>query len=260
MENQIVMTAEDEIAEEAAFMAGFDSPDTDEPVDAEDTTEPAEPAPDEPAKLEAPVEPELTVHDLKVMIDAERADKQKLQDRLFGKIGDLQQRIDTAKTKVSGFSPKAKERMAVEFPELAQMLFENDGEPEPEQQAYTPPAPQVDIQEIIRREVEPVKLAVMHQDWEQVVNSQEFSDWKQSQLAPKVMAELDSSWDAKVIAGHLSAFKTYRTAQQAKTATAQTKQARLDAAITPKGSPRSGSMSGSDEDEESAMMAAYGRK
>lgn len=256
-----VPTAEEMAQEEAAFEATFN--DTDH--GPEDVNEPeAEAVPEVESKPEEPGEPAtppLTVDDLKAMIESERAESQRRLDTVFGKIGNLQQKIDAARTSAIGISPKAKERLAADFPELAEMLFDGTEESSAPvaQQAYT--APQMpDVQDVIRREVEPLKLSVTHPDWEGVVQSKDFLNWKQSVLDPNVASELDNSWDAKFVSGKITEFKKWREAQAAQAQAAQKRQDRLDAAITPRGVPRAGTGTLSDDDEEAMMMKSYGRK
>jgi len=266
-------SAADEAAEEAALEAGFNDTDV-EPVSTEDTTPPAtsettpEPSPATPAALESPKF--LTQDDLTAALAAQKQEHQqemqRIHDKVFGKVGELKQRIDGMKS-AGSFSAKTRERLTAEFPELAAMLFEDDDPPVPAPAATAPaePAAPVSTPTPAQTAWEEDPLKVMerrlltrdHKDWEQVVVSPAFNTWRTTVLAPTDNEKLDEVWDADFVSEKLTEFKAWQ-AEQAKIAQAnKVKQDRLDAAVTPRGVPRGSAAGFSDDDEEAAMEAAY---
>lgn len=238
---------EDDAAEEAAFEATFSQ--------EEKVEEPAEEPVEEPAKEPEPDEPEppkaLTVGDLRALIEEQAERSKQSHAKLAGKVGELQQKIDAARQSTSGISPKARERLATDFPELAEMLFDKDAPP-PEPYVPAPPA------EDLEKKFELRLLKKEHKDWEQVVASTDFLGWKTSILDKNEAAVLDDSWDADFVSAKITQFKEWKAARETKVQKAtQDKQSRLDAAITPHGIPRVGTSSISDDDEESSMVKAF---
>ena len=250
----------DAAQEEAAFETGFNATD-DEPAAVAPA---AETTPDEPAETPEPSATEpappqyLSLEEFTAALAAERAERQKMSDRVFGKVGELQQRLDAIKGTAAGISPRAKERLAAEFPELAEMLFDGADEPAPQPPPVvaTPPAmPQVDE---LSRTFERKLLKRDHRDWEQVVASPEFSEWKTTVLEPEDAVALNESWDADFVSAKLTQFKEWQQAQQQSPPPPKPKPNRLDAAVTPRGIPRTGLASADDHDEEAAMLEAFG--
>jgi hypothetical protein len=263
-------TPENEAAEEAAFEAACNG--TDQEPAAAVTEEDPKPEAVEALKQEAPpveqAEPvkEPTVADLLAMIEEQKVAlaeqktaRQQLNDKVFGKVGELQQKIDAMKGTAHGISVKARERLMTDFPELADMLFEVQEEP-----AATPAPAAVQVQatpapatEDIEHKMERRLLARDHKDWESVVTSPGFQEWKAKLLKPEDSAALDTSWDADFISGKITEFKAHQVAEAKRATERQTKQQRMENAINPQGVPRVGAGSGGDDDEEAAMMGAY---
>jgi hypothetical protein len=248
--------------EENAFEASFNA------TDLEPSALLAEPAPDEepepqeaPGTVEEPVPAAipagLTLDELKAMIENQQQEHIKTRDKFFGKIGELQQKIDAARSTVSTISPKARERLQADFPELADMLFDGDAEPAQPDPEYRY-EPQEDKLDKVREEMELKLLTFKHKDWKTVVATPEFTQWKESVLDPESALELDSSRDSEFISDKLTAFKEWKANSQKK----QTKPAdnRLESAITPRGLPRGNSPSMLDNDEEAAMEAAFRKR
>jgi len=261
-------TAEDEAAEDAAFEAGFNATDI-EPVAQQEEPPPqeapqgvVEPAVEPEVEPEVPQQPALTIDSLKEMIDSERTENQKLRDRLFGKVGELQQRIDSIRANAS-LSPKARERLQNDFPELAEMLFD-PADAHVVQQPAPKQAPEQPAAEDISRSFELRLLKRDHPDWSTVVQSEEFVSWRDTVLPPETSSELQSSWDADFISGKLNEFKEWRKQltqkQQQTQQQANNRQNRLDLAVAPQGIPRTPATSYSEDDEEAAMVKAFGRK
>ena len=258
----------DDAAEEAAFESGFNG--TDLIGQAEETPEePAEePVAEAPQEtVETPMEEAkaLSVDDLKAMMEAQQQDYQRKLDTVFGKIGNLQQKIDSAKSASTGLSAKARERLQADFPELADMLFDGEPEPATNQGGYEPPAelpPLPDLPGIEEVEIkfERKLLTRDHKDWVEVVNSGDFVNWQNTALTPEQAAELNASTDADYVSENITKFKAWRAAQQKKAEDNKQKQERLAGAVTPKGLPRDSNAGYSDDDEETMMMQSYGRK
>lgn len=243
----------DDAAEEAAFLAGFN--DTD--LEPEPTPEP-EPEPD-PAPEAEPAK-SLTIDDLAAIIEQQKQEAAKMRDTFFGKLGNLQQKIDSAKGSVSGISPKARERLQADFPELAEMLFDGASDPEPvapEPFEYTPVEDRV---EKVKQEFEMKLLARDHKDWDKVVGSQEFATWKDNVLDPMAALELENSWDSDFVSGKITEFKEWHQSQLKKQEQDKIKKQRLENAVTPKGIPRSGNSDLMDDDEDAAMEAAFRKR
>lgn len=263
-------TPENEAAEEAAFEAGFNATDV-EPAAETNTTDAdqaaadalqqqADPQAEQSAAPAAAVE--LKVADLLAVIEEQKTAQARLHDKVFGKMGELQQKIEAMRTTAHGISSKARERLKADFPELAEMLFEDAPEP---QQIAAPTAAQIPAAtaqpaEDVERKFERRLLTRDHRDWEQVVSGQDFATWKDTVLKPEDAAALDESWDADFISGKITEFKNWQAAEAKKSSDRQAKQQRLDDAIIPRGLPRAGAASPGDDDEEAAMLAAYGRK
>ena len=264
-EQLAVDVATNEAEEEAAFESGFNGTDLEPAAEPEPTEAPAESqeAPPEHTEPEASPAQTPTMEDLMALIAEQKQETQKVRDKLFGKIGELQQRIDTAKTSASGLSPKARENLESEFPELAAMLFDQtpvQAQQEPVQ-TYTPNydlPPSVDV-DAIKQEFEMKLLTRDHRDWREVVNSQEFIGWTNS-LPVEVAAELATSNDSDYVSAKITEFKTWHQAQAKKVEEDKKRQSRLDGAITPRGLPRAGTSNSYDDDEEAMMMKSFGRK
>lgn len=263
--------------EDAAMSAGFG----DEVTTEQPALEPEQQQPDEQEQVEVQAQEEeqpaqeeerpLTRAELKAIEEraaALEAQLSKVHDKAFGKIGELQQRIEAVRAKTIGLSPKAKERLSEEFPELAEMLFdggEDATQAEPEQQAKQPTGPNAEElmerlrseREVEKREIEKRLLRRDHPDWETVVSGNSFRSWVAT-LPPSEQQELANSWDADFISQKLTAYKEAERARAEQTATTTKKSnKRLENAVTPRGVSRNAP--GHDlDDEEAAMRQAFG--
>lgn len=261
-------TPENEADEEAAFNAAFETPDQ-APVEVEDKPVEAEPEVEDgqqevaPEAIAAPaVEPEPvkepTIADLMAIIEANKTENQKLRDTVFGKVGELKQKIEAMKTQSHGISPAARERLKADFPELADMLFE-EAAPVEQQPVEVQPQAAAPVAEDGDRKIERRLLTWDHRDWEQIVAGQEFADWKDSMLKPEEVAALDESWDADFISGKITQFKEWKAAEAKRTAESDLKKQRLNQAVVPRGVPRVNTSSSGADDEEAAMLEAFGK-
>jgi hypothetical protein len=263
---------EDNAAEEAAFEAAFGATDL-EPGADDKAGEAADPAGEEltEGNEEAAADPaaELgteqaaktpTIEDLLAIIEDSKTEQAKLRDKVFGKMGELQQKFDAVKSTAHGISPKARERLQTDFPELAEMLFEDATTVDP--QAKTEPAAQAaavttvipdDGKEMLERRL----LTKDHKDWEQVVISGEFATWVDTVLSPEDAAALNESWDADFVSAKLTEFKAYTATQSKADEQKKLKQSRLETAINPRGNPRVNQTGYSENEEEAAMLQNF---
>lgn len=251
---EVETTAEAEAAapvnDDAAFEAGFNEAKGIEPPPA------PEPEP-EPAPKQ--VIAGMTEEQVKALLEkAAEVDKlREQQAKVFGSLGSLKQSIDALRNQPKPTATQVQitkdklSRLGQMFPEMAEMLAEDlNGvltggaaaavdtskfEQEFEQKLQTK-------LEATQQQFEAKVLTLMHPDWKQIVAADEFGKWKQS-LAPEVMAELDSSWDAEFIGSKIAEFKDWKS----KTATSQQqKRSRLEQAITPRGTPNPPAMTDDD--------------
>ena len=267
--------------EEAAMEAGFSGNEleqiAEQPAEEETTETQGDQQSDEGQQEEQQDEPEaeqvedkpLTRAELKAIEDRAahlEAQLNKVHDRAFGKIGELQQKIEALRTRTTGLSPKAKERLADEFPELAEMLFDNDGDSTAQQstpdllkQSDQLAAPDIDtVREELSREFEKKLLTREHRDWEQVVVSGEFKTWLSKQPVEDQQTFV-STWDSSYVSGKLSEYKEFRKKQDEANKQQEQKKKRLESAITPKGGVSRNKPPGYDlDEEEAAMREAFG--
>jgi hypothetical protein len=254
-------TAVEEAEENAALEAGFGDTDQ-EPVAvvAEEEGEvKAEPEIEKPAEEAAKP---LTVEDLREIIEEQKRQNILHTTKLSGQIGELserQKKLEAAKASVSGISPKARERLSADFPELAEMLFSDDGEAAPavvQKVVAVPSGPTAE-------DVEDAKelLQFDHPDWETVVVSPEFNAWTAT-LPPKIAKRLAETYDPAFVSDKLTKFKMFQAAKTpaVKPVIDTTKQERLESAVTPRGVPRTATSSHDENEEETAMLSAYSGK
>lgn len=276
----VIETPEATAEELAAFEAGFSSESAGDesehvnetPLDNE-TPQPEEEVDSQDSQAEPTSPKMLTLDEFNAAIEAIKQESQgtlsHMESKLFGKIGDLNRRLENMKSATSGFSPRAKERLSAEFPELAEMLFESAQEaPAQQQQQYQAPQtaePQTDLQidvdavvkhnvEATTQEYEKKLLAKDHPDWVDVAKSSEFAEWR-STLTDADNAILDNSWDASSLSQKFTEFKNWRKSQAERSEKEKLRQERLSAAITPQGQSRG--MTAADDDEMSAMEEAF---
>jgi len=266
---QFEETPENFAAEEAAFDAATNGTDLEPAAEAAavepeaevlEQEEQEQPEQDTETVAEATEQPakEVTIADLLAVIETQKTEQQKLRDKVFGKVGELQQKIDAVKPQAGGLNPKAAERLKAEFPELHEMLFgeADDTVDQPEHQVaqvQTVVVPAEDGTRALERRL----LTRDHKDWEQVVATDEFASWRDNVLPPEDAEALDDSWDADFISLKLTEFKAYKAGEAKKTTDQQTRQERLNDAITNRGIPRVSTSSLGDDDEEAAMLANF---
>jgi len=252
----------DQQQEQDAVMAGFESTDV-EPV--EQVTQDPTPVEETPAVEEVEMA-KLTKADYDALvekarkIDAFEERLAKVSSGVNGKIGSIIQQLDSLKSSAQGLSPKARERVTAEFPELAEMMFDEEAAvtDTPVQQTPVVDTKVADALEQYKRENERKLLKLVHKDWEQVVGDGKFHAWMDQKLTADERQAFGESWDAEHVGGRISEFKQYMHSIQPAPPVDTTNKDRLDGAVTPRGLPR-GSVSVSPEDEEeAAMLKAFG--
>lgn len=227
-----VVEPQQETSDDAAFEAGFNSA---QGIEEEKQPE-VEP---EPEPQEATFAG-FKESEIKEMFAAVEALKQR-ESKIFGSMGALKQSVDSIRNQQTTsapvkFTPDKLKRLSKEFPEIAQMLAEDLSEALPS----SGPSATVNFDEMVEQKVqtrlseasralETRLLSMQHRDWQQVVQSSEFTGWKET-LPEEVKSELDNSWDATFIGEKISEFKEWKTKS---TQVKQTNQQRLAAAVVP---------------------------
>ncbi len=254
--------------EEAAFEAGFSG-------ESEDTTEQgpqAEPEaePQQPEEV-APTQKVLTEDDVKAAVAqavmSMRGDLTKVHDRVFGKVGELQMKLDNLRASAMIAGKEQREKLKEEFPELAEMLFSRaeDSAPASATERNEPQRPTVDVESVVNRRIATTQMELErrlltrdHRDWEQVAGSPEFDAWK-DRLPRQDRERLETTWDADFISSKLTEFKQQRDSTvRAAAESREAKKRRVEAAITPRGV--ASGQSADEDDEEAAMTKAFGRR
>lgn len=182
----------------------------------------------------------------------------KVHDKAFGKLGELQQRISA----VRGLSPKAREKLNELDSELAEILFGDsdatDAAPaaqQPDGIVHTDLLEQARLErEEDRRNFQRQLLSRDHKDWTEIVQDQSFLKWTGS-LPVDEQTALQSSWDADFVSSKISEFKAWRTAEEEKAKKKELGKKRLAAAVMPKGNSLKPEYN--IEDEESAMESGF---
>lgn len=171
-------------------------------------------------------------------------DLEKQNRRLNGKIGELvgiiKQTQPAAVQPGSDGAPARKlqadalKRLHAEYPDLADALSEDLGALMPNDPKQVEDMVSTRLQAALeeRDQKQAVKdLKREHKDWETVVVSPDFKLWKNG-LSEAQQEEFDSTWDADVVAGYITQFKTHRESLARQ---GQRKTARLEGAVVPKG-------------------------
>ena len=255
-------TPEELAEEQAAFTAAFNKTDQ---VPAVETPEvPAEVVEEPPAEVEEVQEPAdkpLTIDDLRALIEEQKQSNIQHTTKLSGQIGELKQRqvqLEAAKAKAAGISPKAREKLADQFPELAAMLFDDEAGPAEitapaAAPVHTPANAEPDADAI---EEAKALLTMDHPDWQTVTASPEYDAWLAS-LPAAVQKKVQTSYDPLFGSSMLTKFKAHQSASKPSPKPSKPKPS-LEAAVTPRGVPRSAVAGpGTDDEETAAFKAAY---
>lgn len=230
-QQQEVTPPDAQASDDAAFEQGFNAA-----QGIEDQPPAAEPEKEEP--------PAYTPEMVKELMDTVQTLKQR-EAKVFGTIGALKQQIDALKsqpqTPQKAFSLQADglKRLKAEFPELAELIAADLTESMQTGQAQVDPSQMTQLVEQAvserlenkSREFEAKLLTAMHPDWRAVVKTPEFATWKQS-IPEEDRDQFDNSWDAEYLSGKFSEFKDWKSKAVQQT---QSRQNRLENAITPRG-------------------------
>lgn len=213
----------------------------------EPTQEPVatpEPTP-EPVTEDEEIFPGMTKSQVKEIL-SKVPDLEKQNRRLNGKIGELvgiiKQNQSAAAQPGSEGAPARKlqadalKRLHAEYPDLADALSEDLGALMPTQ------SDPKQVEELVSTRVKAAleerdqkqaakDLKREHKDWESVVVSADFKLWMQGKPEAE-QEEFASTWDADVVSGYLTQFKTHRESLAKQ---GQRKTARLEGAVVPKG-------------------------
>jgi hypothetical protein len=162
--------------------------------------------------------------------------------KLHGKIGEINRSLielqksnqgNSAPVKLAGVTLK---RLHEEYPELAELLAQDLNESGTAGEEAAQPSVNFDekvaqVKEDLTKEMQTNLLRIQHRDFLTVIQSPDFSVWKQT-LPAEDQAELDNSWDAMYLGEKITAFKDWHAQKQ--TGANQRKE-RLSRAITPRG-------------------------
>lgn len=227
---EVIDTPEPEAApNDAAFESGFAHAMGEEPK--------PEPTP-EPPKMFGYTEEQFK----DLFAKAQEVDKLKEREaKIFGTLGSLKQAIESRREQPAATAKITKDslkRLSAEFPEMAEMLYQDLSEISmPQSGGFDPSVVERMVEARVDRAEkasETKLLTMMHSDWRTVVQTPEFGGWKET-LSPEDKEVLDNGWDAISIGERISAFKEW------KSKAAQTKvsnQRRLEAAVTPRTTAR----------------------
>ncbi len=267
--------------EQDAVMAGFESTDIKpvEPIAVEQNPTGNTPLAQEPDPSSEPKEEMAVLTKAQLNALNEKARKvDSFEERLNrvssgvnGKIGSLIQQVESLKSSASGLSPKAKDRLAAEFPELAKIMFDEvEVGSQVEARSPVPQTPQIaehyaEVLDQHQKTFERKLLNLAHNDWEPIVSSSEYAQWMDRFLTADERQAFEESWDAEHVGGRISEYKKYRGSLDAQrtgqASQAAAKQERLADAVTPRGLPRGAVAVSPEDEEEAAMLSAFnGRK
>lgn len=164
------------------------------------------------------------------------------QSKVFGKFGEMQRFINELKAAPTGqpvnLSGAKLKRVTDAFPELAEALAEDLSEltlASPAQSTFDSSELEQRFEqkvEEIRRESEQKLLSMRHRGWKETVKSDDFVLWKGT-LPAEERQQLDNSWDAEYISDKLDSFNEWKS----RPSTKQRNDKRLEAAVTPTGTP-----------------------
>lgn len=257
--------------DEAAFAAGFAEARGDEPP-AEAVQEPeqqqvaeqqTETQPEPAAEPQAPSEVEV----LRSMVESLKGETEQRTRQIFGKMGELNSLIQQHQTAKGGVTQEdideAFAEFREEFPEMATMF--NAGLQKVLSKVGGPQGQPADFDKLVEERVASRTLSIEqnlekrlltrdHPDWQTVVVDSEFGVWK-STLPAEEQSELNSSWNADVIGGYLTRFKSHRAERlAAETKARENKQQRLAEAVAPRGQ---GAPAPQTIDDEAAFAAGF---
>ena len=254
---------------EAAFEAGFkgtregegegesdDKPDDKPAAVADPVVEPTDPDEDDSANQEAFPGIGLTSEQMRETLSkVGKLDSMSKQiDRLFGTLGDMQQKMTQGQTASKDEKAAVKQefsRTREEYPELAAVLAED-------MKAVMASTSPIDIDGAVNqrlaekmgemKEAFEIKLiGTQHKDWQEQVKSPDFSLWLQT-LPDQQREDVLTSSDSAVVVDAVSNFKTWISNTVKRGGNTQRNQKRLEDAIVPEGTARNQPVTQSEED------------
>ena len=245
---------------DADFAAGFDTPADEQ---AQESSPEVGETPEVVEAAEQAVAAPETVSLTKEQWEATQARLQEFEkfrehtvrqvDGLAGKYGEVNRTLQNI-PKASTFKPEAFAKLKAEFPELGEMLESSLSTVSGQGQAIDPAEIDKRAETIVaqreaklRLELRQEALADQHEDWKEVVTSDEFEAWRSKQPADYA-AKVIASNSPKVVGDAISAFKASKAAPVQQKSSHTNSKARLEAAITPQGSPARGAPSKSEVD------------
>ena len=175
-------------------------------------------------------------------------------DRLFGTLGDMQQKMTQVQPITKDEKALVKQefsRTREEYPELAVILAEDMKD------VMASKSP-IDIDGAVNQRLaekmgeiqdafEIKLLNMQHKDWQEQVTSTDFSLWLQT-LPDQQRKDVLASSDSAVVVDAVSNFKIWKSNTIKRSGNTQRNQKRLEDAIVPKGTARNQPVTQSDED------------
>jgi len=245
------------------------APAVEEPVVPTEHELPAAPAVEEP-EVPAAAEPAVTPEPERDVIGERFKTLEetiyKMRDTFHGRIGSIEDRI---KKHATALSPKAKENLTNDYPDLAKLLFGDSEEEHParpqsatdgEQPPARPQSATTEEPEFTTEQLVELRLLKRdHPDWEKVVHATEFVNFMKTQSKGD-QYYFNNSWDADFVSSMISKFKETSKKEpepppSGPTSEKMERQKRLEAALTPSGDKRKTDLKTTDE--EAAMEAAF---
>lgn len=262
-EQQVVNAETAEANEQAGFASSFG-----EEVRADEApadNEPEQEQQDEQSEDgEAEEEAGLTAEELTAMLakipkidEVEQATAAEIR-KLHGKLGEFNrhlQELKTARTGAGKLDASKLKRLNEDYPELAQILADDLNEAgfdtTSQQPAIDYSQQMAQVKDEMYKDMQKNLLLIQHQDVFDVVATDEYRVWKQTQPA-EVQQQLDTSFDAMFLGKQITAFKEWRGKKSTGT---QQRQTILERALNPKGTqPKAKSVALSELD---GFMAAF---
>lgn len=242
-EQQVVNAETAEANEQAGFASSFG-----EEVRADEApadNEPEQEQQDEQSEDgEAEEEAGLTAEELTAMLakipkidEVEQATAAEIR-KLHGKLGEFNrhlQELKTARTGAGKLDASKLKRLNEDYPELAQILADDLNEAgfdtTSQQPAIDYSQQMAQVKDEMYKDMQKNLLLIQHQDVFDVVATDEYRVWKQTQPA-EVQQQLDTSFDAMFLGKQITAFKEWRGKKSTGT---QQRQTILERALNPKG-------------------------
>lgn len=262
-EQQEVNAETAEANEQAGFASSFG-----EEVRADEAPADSEPEEEQQEEQgedgEAEEEAGLTAEELTAMLakipkidEVEQATAAEIR-KLHGKLGEFNrhlQELKTARTGAGKLDASKLKRLNEDYPELAQILADDLNEAgfdtTSQQPAIDYSQQMAQVKEEMYKDMQKNLLLIQHQDVFDVVATDEYRVWKQTQPA-EVQQQLDTSFDAMFLGKQITAFKEWRGKKSTGT---QQRQTILERALNPKGAqPKAKSVALSELD---GFMAAF---